>query len=255
MLRITLFFSLFSLSALSADNAPTGTLAESQQKWVEFYAKQSPPKPTEMLVNTDKEPCLNEDFTALYNGKDLTNWIQHGGAHIYTPTADYIEGTCVKGEASAYLSTKKDYKNFIFSGEIRWIEDMNTGFLFRSKARPLTTKKGKKISEAYGPQVEMEGFAKPDRGWSGGIYRQGCGGWTYPLWLEQHEEARNALVKDDWNRLTILADGETVKTWINGKPATNWVDPEFFEGFIGLQVHSGKGGKVQFRNLKIKELK
>ena len=69
----------------------------------------------------------------------------------------------------------------------------------------------------YGPQCEMEGFEK-DRGWSGGIYGQDAGGWLYPLWLDAHEEARKALKKGQWNRVTIQAIGKDVKTWVNGVP-------------------------------------
>ncbi len=258
MIRSILLLSFLNLTVVHAEPEQepeqVATLAESQQKWVKFYKKQNIPNPGEMLINTDKEPSLDQEFIDLYNGQDLSHWQQYGGAHSFEATPEYIEGTCVKGQASAYLCTKVNYTNFIFTGEIRWIKDMNTGFLFRSKARTVTNKKEKIVTEAFGPQVEMEGFKKPDRGWSGGLYRQGCGGWTYPLWLEQHEEARNALEAEGWNRVTILAEGETVKTWINGVPAANWVDPEFFEGFIGLQVHSGGSGKVQFRNLKIKTL-
>ena len=99
----------------------------------------------------------------------------------------------------------------------------------------------------------MEAFSK-QRFWSGGIYGQSAGGWTYPLWLEAHEEVRNAMNKDGWNRLTIQAKGDTVKTWLNGKPAAHWKTDEYKEGFFSLQIHSGKEGTVHFRNIKVKEL-
>jgi hypothetical protein len=99
----------------------------------------------------------------------------------------------------------------------------------------------------------MEGVGNP-RGWSGGIYGEGIGGWLYPLWLDNHAEARESLKTDDWNRLTIMAKGDTVKTWLNGHPATHWKTTEYMKGFIGLQVHSGTKGTIQWRNVKIKEL-
>ncbi len=250
----TLCIGLLGLSFAYANPATTPTLAESQQRFVEKYKKQNPPKPEEMLVNTDAEPNLEDGFTALYKDGDLSDWQQHGGAHIFEAKEGIIEGTCVKGEPSAYLCTKNNYKDFIFTAELNWLENMNSGILIRSKSRLIQTKKGKELSEAYGPQIEMEGFSTRNRNWSGGVYRQGCGGWTYPLWLAQHAEARAALKKDQWNRITIQAEGDSVKTWINGTPAANWTDPEFFEGFIGLQVHSGKSGKIQFRNIQLKEL-
>ena len=121
--------------------------------------------------------------------------------------------------------------------------------MFRAKTKP-----GKKNETVYGPQAEMEGWAR-DRGWSGGIYGQSCGGYFYPLWLKAHAEARKTLKKEAWNRITVSAKGNVVKTWINGLPAAHWVDNgEYPEGFFGLQIHKGTEGKVRFRNLVIKEL-
>jgi hypothetical protein len=106
----------------------------------------------------------------------------------------------------------------------------------------------------FGPQVEMEGIKKT-RGWSGGIYGQSCGGYWYPLWLKQHDEVRKALKKESWNRVTVMAKGNMVKTWLNGVPAAHWVgDDTYTKGYFGLQVHKAKSGKVLWRGLKVREL-
>jgi hypothetical protein len=62
-------------------------------------------------------------------------------------------------------------------------------------------------------------------------------------------------VTHEWNRVTILAKGNVVKTWINGVPATHWLNDTYLKGFIGLQVHQGSKGQILWRNVKIKELK
>ena len=59
---------------------------------------------------------------------------------------------------------------------------------------------------------------------------------------------------DGWNRITISARGETIKTWLNGVPAAHWKTNEYKQGFFSLQVHSGKSGQALFRNIKVKEL-
>ncbi len=105
----------------------------------------------------------------------------------------------------------------------------------------------------FGPQAEMEADSKK-RFWSGGIYGQSCGGWYYPLWLNAHAKARSAIDYDEWNRMTVKAEGNVVKTWINGIPAAHWTNDEYPEGFFSLQIHSGKAGQDQFRNIKVKEL-
>jgi hypothetical protein len=222
-----------------------------QKNWYEKYKKQENiPKPAEMLLNTDAEPKLNEGFTPLFNGKDLTGWSLKGGTCDFQVQDDTIVGTCVPGSDSTYLSTDRaDFSDFIFTCDIKWEVDGNSGVMFRAQSKP----KGER-ELVFGPQVEMEGTSG-DRGWSGGIYGQSCGGYFYPLWLKDHKTVRAAIKKDDWNRITVHAQGNVVKTWVNGIPAAHWIDDgTYAKGFFGLQIHKGKKGKVHFANIRVKEL-
>ena len=72
--------------------------------------------------------------------------------------------------------------------------------------------------------------------------------------MSQHAKARKALKKDGWNRLTICAKGSVVKTWFNGVPCAHWTTDKYLKGYFGLQIHSGKEGRVLWRNVKVKEL-
>ena len=236
---------------LTAAFAFAGEIAESQQKWVKVYQKQQNiPKPGDQLLNTDPEPDLDKGFTDLFNGKDLDGWVSRGGTCTFEAKDGAIVGTCVKGSPSTYLSTtKEDFADFVFSAEVKWAVDSNSGIMFRSQRKP-----GKKHETVFGPQAEMEAFSKK-RYWSAGIYGQSAGGWIYPMWLDAHKKVRGAMKEDDWNRLTIQAKGDTVKTWLNGVPAAHWKTDEYKKGFFALQIHSGKAGEVHFRNLKVKELK
>lgn len=243
--------STLAVLALVTPVAQANTISESQQVYIQKYAKQETvPKPGAMLLNTDSEPNLQTGFTALFNGKDLTGWIQKGGRHSYAAQDGIIIGTCVPGEPNAFLCTRKtDYSDFIFSCEIKWEVDGNSGVMLRARSR--TEDNGNE--RVYGPQCEMEGINN-ERCWSSGIYGEAVGGWLYPLWLDAHQEVRNALNKEGWNRLTIKADGDTIKTWLNGYPSAHWKTTEYMAGFFGLQVHSGTQGKILFRNIKLKEI-
>lgn len=225
---------------------------EPQQKdWYKKYKTQpNITKPSDMLLNTDAEPNLEEGFEPLFNGKDLSGWTPQGGTCTFEVQDGVIVGTCVKGSESTYLSTDRtDFKDFLFTCDIKWEVEGNTGVMFRAK----TKQEGDRLI-VYGPQAEMEGFSG-DRGWSGGVYGQSCGGYFYPLWLKAHKDARKAIDKDGWNRITVLAKGNLVKTWINGIPASHWVgDGTYDQGFFGLQVHKGKAGKIHFKNLRVKEV-
>ena len=228
-----------------------------QQAWIDKYEKQeNAPKPSEMLLNTDSEPDLSEGFTSLFNGDDLTGWKSKGGTCTFEVKDGQIVGTCVPGSKSTYLCTEKtDYTDFVFTCDLQWEVDGNTGVQFRSKVKSGKDKKGNPTETVYGPQLEMEGLGKGDRHWSGGIYGQSCGGYFYPLWLKEHAKARAAEDTKGWNRVTISAKGNVVKTWVNGVPAAHWVgDGTYSTGFFALQVHSGKAGTVVFKNIRMKEL-
>ena len=247
-LYLSLLVSLFCLgnhgAAGELDPGPT------QQKWFEHYRKQkNVPKPEDMLLNTQPEPPLTQGFTDLFNGKDLTGWQAIGGTSTFEAKDGAIRGVCVPGSPSTYLyTTEDDFADFIFTCELRWEVEGNTGVMFRAGRTP-----GKSGPTALGPQMEMEPPSQ-DRDWSGGIYGQGCGGWYYPLWLKEHAQARTALKSEGWNRVTIEARGPEVRTWLNGVPIAYWKTDQFLEGAFGLQIHAGQKGAVLWRNLKVKKL-
>lgn len=230
-------------------------ISASQLKWVGSYRKQENlPSPQEMLTHDDPEPNLQAGFSDLYNGRDLDGWTPRGGHCKFEAKGDTIIGTCVPGSPSTYLSTDRaDYGDFIFTAELKHEVDGNTGFMFRAATRPGTGK-DKSREVVFGPQCEVEAYSK-QRFWSGGIYGQSAGGWLYPMWLDAHRETREALnPQGEWNRITVEAQGDTIKTWLNAKPAAHWKTDLYEKGFFSLQIHAGKSGKIHFRNIKVKEL-
>lgn len=90
------------------------------------------------------------------------------------------------------------------------------------------------------------------RAWTAGVYDEGRRGWLFPL--TGLAEAQKAFKPADWNEFTIQAIGPNIKTWLNGVPCADLVDTADLEGFIALQVHSGKEGQIRWRNLRIREL-
>jgi hypothetical protein len=92
------------------------------------------------------------------------------------------------------------------------------------------------------------------RAWTGGIYDEARRDWLYPL--EYNPDGKTAYKKNDWNAARIECIGNTIRTWINGKPTAHLVDAMTPKGFIALQVHSiGKqeeaGQTIRWRNIRI----
>ena len=249
-LKIAITLTATALAFASISCSAANEISESQQKWFPNYQNDpNIPEPGEMLINTDPEPKLLDGFVELYNGENLDGWTPKGGYCTFEAAGESIKGVCVPGSPSTYLSTEKaDYTDFIFTAELKWEVDGNTGIMFRAQSRP-----GEEYETVFGPQAEMEDEDRK-RYWSGGIYGQSAGRWAYPLWLDAHKEARDAINYDEWNRITIKATGNTVKTWVNGIPAAHWKTKEYLEGFFSLRVHSGKQGAILFRNIKVKEV-
>ena len=176
--------------------------------------------------------------TALFNGKDLSGWQIHGTERWYVEDGLLV---CESGpdEEYGYLSTIDHYQDFELELQFKQQDDGNSGVFFRS------TLVGTKIN---GWQVEV---APPGHN-TGGIYESYGRGW-----LIQPDAALDRKLKfGDWNTMKIRVEGDKVMTWLNGVKMIELEDEKIGEGkgSIALQIHSGGGIKVQWRDIILKEL-
>ncbi len=60
----------------------------------------------------------------------------------------------------------------------------------------------------------------------------------------------------EWNKMKIRVVGDRVTTWLNGIEMVDYTDEKIGEaiGVIALQIHSGGGIKVNWRNIEVNEL-
>jgi hypothetical protein len=176
----------------------------------------------------------------LFNGKDLTGWTIHGTEKWYAENGELI---CESGpdKQYGYLSTDKNYKNFILTLQFKQEANGNSGVFFRSQIP-----EGVKIS---GWQAEVA----PPGQHTGGIYESYGRGW---LVLPKPEDEKY-LRMGEWNTYKIKVDGDEVTTWLNGHKMCYIKDEKIGkgEGFIALQIHEGGGIKVRWKNIEIEELK
>jgi Domain of Unknown Function (DUF1080) len=175
---------------------------------------------------------------SIFNGKDLDNWTIHGTEKWY---ADNGELVCESGpdKAYGYLSTNKQYKDFLLTLEFKQEANGNSGVFFRSSIE------GTKIS---GWQVEVA----PAGLHTGGIYESYGRGWL----IQPKPENEQWLRMGEWNTMKILVRGDEVTTWLNGHQMVYLKDEKIGQGtgFIALQIHDGGGIKVRWKNLLIQEL-
>ena len=173
-------------------------------------------------------------------------------------------GKTVEGSPNSFLCTDKTYGDFELEFEVKVDDGLNSGVQIRSRQKDADTGEGKndKKGRVYGPQVEIE--AGP--GQAGYIYGEA----TEFKWLSEAPKSDDKKVSEHkhfkngkWNKFRVVAKGNNIKTWVNGKAVANLTHDGIHalnpDGFIGLQVHSIKKGsgpyEVRWRNIRIKELK
>lgn len=189
-----------------------------------------------------------QEWVDLFNGKDLSGWVQRGGKANYSVKDGVIVGSTVPNTPNSFLCTEKNYGDFELEVEFKVHPELNSGIQIRSNSLP-----DYKNGRVHGYQVEID---PSERAWSGGIYDESRRGWLNDL--KQNAKARYAFKQNQWNHYRIIAKGDSIKTWINGVPAADLTDDKTATGFIGLQVH-GVGGRkdpiaVSWRNIRLREL-
>jgi hypothetical protein len=174
----------------------------------------------------------------LFNGKDLTGWTIYGTELWYVEDGLLV---CESGpdKEYGYLGTNEEFKNFELTLEFKQGADGNSGVFIRSSIE------GTKIA---GWQVEV---APPGHS-TGGIYESYGRGWL----IKPDPEKDKFLKYEDWNTMKIRVVDDNITTWLNGQEMITFTDDKIggATGCIALQIHSGGGIKVFWRNIKIQVL-
>ena len=172
------------------------------------------------------------DLPAIFNDTDLSGWKVVGG-----PYWKVVDGSIV-GESNAekkasMLYTDKSYGDVILEGEVRFTGEIDSGIMLRKPELQV--------------QIGVSRSLKKDMTCS---FYTG----TYP------EEARapkaaTLLKPGEWNRIRVMAKGDTFTVWLNDEQVSQYKSDKYREPApIGLQIHPGLVMKVEFRDLRAKAL-
>ena len=174
----------------------------------------------------------------LFNGENLDGWEIHGTEKWYVEKGELI---CESGpdKEYGYLSTKEHYTDFVLELEFKQEADGNSGVFFRS------TVEGTKVN---GWQVEVA----PPGLHTGGIYESYGRGWLIKPTISKEQYLKIGA----WNKMKIKVNGNKVITYLNGHEMAQIEDDKIGQGKggIALQIHSGGGIKVRWRNIKLKKI-
>ncbi|MFY0252500.1 DUF1080 domain-containing protein [Chitinophaga sp. 30R24] len=186
-----------------------------------------------LLLNTNSTSA--QKVSALFNGKNLDGWKIYGTEKWY---ADHGELVCESGpdKAYGYLGTNGQYKDFELTLQFKQEANGNSGVFFHSSLE------GTKIT---GWQAEVA----PPGLHTGGIYESYGRGWL----VQPGKEKEQYLKMGEWNTMKIRVSGDSVATWLNGHEMITLKDDKIgaANGQIALQIHSGGGIKVRWKNIQL----
>lgn len=194
--------------------------------------------------------ATEDGFVPLFDGKTLNGWTQVG-----PKGSGYLaeNGLLVCPEdGGGNIFTRKEYANFVLRFEFRLQEGGNNGVGIRSPLSTRASYEGMEIQILDDQAPRYQGKIKPAQ-YHGSIYD------VVP--------AKPGFLKKpgEWNQEEITANGRRITVTLNGTVIVDAdldtvKDPAVLERHPGLARPSGHigflghGSRVEFRNIRIKEL-
>jgi hypothetical protein len=199
-------------------------------------------------VLTEEE--ISEDFVLLFNGRDLTGWVGDTVGYV----AEYGKIILYPERGSGSLYTEKEFSDFILRFEFKLSSGANNGLGIRAPLKGNAAYEGMELQildntadiykdlKPYQYHGSIYGVVPAKRG-----YQKPVGEWNYQE------------VIAEGTRITVILNGETiVDADISEASASGTMDGRDHPGLKKETGHIGflgHGSKVEFRNLRIKELK
>jgi hypothetical protein len=206
-----------------------------------------------------------QGFTSLFNGKDFTGWVygrRANGAENRSGKGYQIENGVIFStkEDGGNLYTEKEYADFVLRFDFKLTENANNGIGIRAPLEGDAAYVGIEIQvlddggssytklQPYQYHGSIYGMVPPKRG-----FQKPVGEWN-----AEEITARGRRISVTLNGTTIVdADLDDVKDEEMLKSHRDLSKPEGSRGIANTKGHIGllgHGARVEFRNLRIKEL-
>lgn len=196
-----------------------------------------------LAIGAGAQAPREDGWVPLFNGKDLAGWKKNGDEKWIVDQGTILcESTANK---YGYLTTENTYRDFTLRLKFKGEAAGNSGVFFHSRILGIDPQHGPDIE---GMQVEVD----PNVGkHTGGLYESGGRGWV----AMPRAEGEQALKPGDWNDLEVSVRGTHMVTQLNGTKIVDFTDtsPKFTDGVIGLQIHTGGGVKMRWKDIYLKQ--
>lgn len=225
------------------------------------------------VVADDAGKTASGEAKVLFNGTDLSGW--SGDERLWTVRDGVIHGETTEENAAKgntfLIWQGGNVNDFELSLSFRCNATNNSGIQYRSKH--ITDGKVGNAWVVRGYQHELRNQNKfPDV--SGFIYDEGgkrgriCAAGEKAVWNESgrehiadlvsQEEFTKLMKIDDWNQVRIVAKGNHIQHYLNGKLILDFTDNHptlaLSEGVIALQLHAGKPMFAEFKDIRLTSL-
>jgi hypothetical protein len=219
-------------------------------------------------------PKEKDGMIQLFNGKDLDGW--SGDTRLWKVQDGVIHGETTAefpAKGNTFLIWKDEFADFEMRLSFRCNAINNSGIQYRSQ---LVTS-GKQASNDWvlrGYQHELRNeenfpnvpsFIYDEKGTRGRICMVG----EKAVWTEKgkkvqgdplinQEEFKELMKVDDWNDVVIIAKGDRIRHFLNGRLVLDFRDKDpkkaLSKGLLGLQLHQGKPMWAEFKDIRVRSL-
>lgn len=215
------------------------------------------------------------EWKSLFNGKDLSGW--DGDPRIWSVKDGAIRGEStdeVKANGNTFLIWQGGkLKDFDVKMTYRCTDKNNSGIQYRSRHITEGNPRNAWIVRGYQYEIRNENKLPSVSGFiydEGGKRGRTCLVGEKAVWTADGKQLiQNDLIDqagfeklfklDDWNEARIVARGNHIQHYINGKLVLDFTDehPEWaaLEGILAIQLHAGAPMWLEFKDILLKELK
>jgi hypothetical protein len=202
-----------------------------------------------MLVAELHAADKDDGFVTLFNGKNLDGWVVKGKAEGWQVKDGILRSEGGKG--GDWVRSAKEYGDFILKVDWKVAKNGNSGVFVRVPDQGAPWTQGYEVQISNAPRDEMH--------CTGALY--GYAG-VKPRPDETADKWHTFEVHCVGPRIKVIADGVTVvdvdQTKLPQPKDKGYTDPtkKPLKGYIGLQdSHAAAGTYIEYRNVRIKELK
>ena len=221
-----------------------------------------------VVIGGEKE----SGFEKIFNGKDLKGW--DGDTRLWSVKDGVIHGETTKenrANGNTFLIWQGGkVKDFELRITFRCNASNNSGIQYRSKHITDGKVRNKWVVRGYQHEIRNQNKLPSV---SGFIYGEGIGRGRMCLvgekavWekkgkkkvLEELIDAegfKKLFKLNDWNDVKIIAKGNHIQHYLNGKlilDFTDNADQALSEGILALQLHAGAPMWAEFKNISLKK--